>query len=180
MGQSLEDRYFQWLCSLVCFSDDVTYNNLLSFLYDTIFTSPILMDDNRAYDGCNLRYHFGDDEEVYMSRITYELDYRPCSVLEMMIALALRLEQEILYDPEKTNICPNIFWAMIDNMDLLKMSDDNFDVEYVFLRVNGMLDRTYDYDGKYGLFSAKNPRGDFRKMEIWYQAQAYLIEHPYI
>ena len=36
--------------------------------------------------------------------------------------------------------------------------------------------RTYDSNGYGGLFPLRNPREDQRKVELWYQLNAYLLE----
>jgi len=48
------------------------------------------MDGNRAEDGIDLRYRFGYEKEYEGSTIASYLDNSPCSVLEMLIALAFR------------------------------------------------------------------------------------------
>ena len=83
-----EMMYFGWLSDLVCeerYSDRISYEKLLTFLYNTEFRYSIPMDRNRASDGINLRRRYSlevhDDFHIR----------KPCSVLEMMIALAIRI-----------------------------------------------------------------------------------------
>lgn len=49
----------------------------------------------------------------------------------MMIALAQRCEESIMDDPEAGNRTGVWFWAMISNLSLDCMSDDDFDELYV-------------------------------------------------
>lgn len=46
------------------------------------------------------------------------LDNRPCSVLEMIIALAIRLEEHIMDDPDIGNRTGQWFWDMIVSLGL--------------------------------------------------------------
>ena len=91
----LNNRYFNWMCQLVSvqqYSQGRSYVRLLRFLYKTDFYYTIPMDGNREADGIDLRYRFGYENSYKESMITTHLDNRPCSVLEMMIALAIRCE----------------------------------------------------------------------------------------
>ncbi len=99
----LNNRYFGWMCQLVdCGKGHrrPSYRRLLSCLYDVEFTYIIRMDANRAEDGMDLRYRFGYEFGYERSKITESLDKRPCTVLEMLIALAMRCEEHIMDDPE--------------------------------------------------------------------------------
>ena len=88
----LIDQYFDWMYQLVV--DDrysnKSYRKLFARLYDTEFTYTIPMDGNRAEDGIDLRYRFGREQLYSDAMVASCLDDRPCSILEMMIALAIR------------------------------------------------------------------------------------------
>ena len=127
----INNDYFEWLCELVDvdrFSRDISYRKLLMHLHNIEFTWFILGDDNRADDGIKLRRKFAlsrDDEELS--------DYilGPCSVLEMIAALANRCERDITDDALMGNRVGQWFWGMIHNLGLNSMTDSRFDRDYV-------------------------------------------------
>ena len=99
----LNDAYFNWMYQLVFdgrYSKRLSYRKLLRELHRIEFTYSIPMDGNRAEDGVDLRYRFGYENGYSSSMISVYLDNRMCSVLEMMIALAIRCEEHIMDDPD--------------------------------------------------------------------------------
>ena len=173
----LEDRvksdYFEWMYELMCenrFPRTVSYRQLLTFLHDTEFVYFVPYDENRAEDGIGLRYHF------CMIHDCLDLEYclaGPCSVLEMMVALAIRCE-ETMDDPEKGDRTSQWFWTMITNLGLGSMSDGNFSEWQVNDVVTRFLEREYEPDGRGGLFRVRGWHRDMRSIEIWHQLLAYM------
>ena len=102
------------------------------------------------------------------------MDDDPCSVLEMMIALAIRCEENIMDNPEVGDRTGQWFWGMIANLGLGAMYNSRFDREYVDETIARFLNRDYDPDGKGGLFRVKNCDHDMRDMEIIDQLFRYL------
>ena len=170
----INDDYFEWLCEVVDskrFSKHVSYRKLLMHLHNIEFTWFIPYDDNRADDGIMLRRKYAlahHDEELsdYISG--------PCSVLEMMAALAIRCEESIMDDTLFGNRTGQWFWGMIRNLGLSPMNDSNFDAEFVDDVIARFLNREYEPDGKGGLFTIKNCDHDLRTVEIWRQLSWYL------
>lgn len=159
--RSFNEKYFECLHDLVD-SGGVSYRKLLRHLHDIEFTYIIPKDANRATDGQDLRYRFG---------------YRypgPCSVFEMMVALALRCEETIMDDPRYGNRTAQWFWGMIVNLGLGSMTDERYDEDYIDERIQMMLNRKYAADGKGGLFFVRDCKFDLRKIEIWTQLLWYL------
>ena len=94
----VKEEYFDWLYEYVTKGrahQNVSYRKLFKQLYETEFKFTVLMDINRAKDGVDLRYRFAMLKED--DRIVKILD-GPCSVLEMIIALAIRCEDSIMDD----------------------------------------------------------------------------------
>lgn len=173
----LTNRYFDWMYQLVCndeYNRRLSYRKLLCFLHDVEFTYIIDMDGNREADGINLRYRFGYECRYDDREIAACLDNRPCSVLEMMIALALRCEDDIMDDPAEGNRIGEWFWEMIVSLGLGSMNDRKFDRCYAETVIARFLNREYEPNGRGGLFTVENPRRDMRNVEIWYQMQWYL------
>lgn len=170
----MKSDYFEWMYDLMCkgrFSNDISYRELFTFLHDTEFTYIIPNDENRAADGIGLRYRYclicGRED------LEYCLD-GPCSVLEMMVALAIRCEESIMSDPEKGDRTAQWFWSMIASLGLTSMYDREFNEWLVNDAITRFLNREYDYDGKGSLFTIRNWYRDAREAEIWHQLMAYL------
>lgn len=177
--EELNELYFDWMYRLVRNgkpSTRASYRKLLYSLHSTDFTYEIPMDGNRAEDGMDLRYRFGDENHYDDAMIAAYLDDRPCSVLEMMIALAIRCEEHIMGDPDIGDRTGLWFWGMVSNLGLEDMSDAKFDHIRVGDVVWRFLNRAYGRNGEGGLFTVKRSRQDLRLVEIWYQMCWYLDE----
>ncbi|MCC8097156.1 MAG: hypothetical protein LIO44_01040 [Eubacterium sp.] len=151
-----------------------SFKKLLKHLHKIEFIFTIPMDDNRAADGRNLRWRFGYEKEYDPAAVQVMLDCRPCSVLEMMIALAVRCEEHIMGDPEIGDRTGLWFWCMLQNLYLDRMYDSHYDEKYVDEVISKFLNREYEPDGEGGLFTVRNCGRDLRNMEIWSQMCLYL------
>ncbi len=169
----INDEYFEWLCELVDikrFSKCVSYRKLLMHLHNIEFTWTIPLDDNRADDGIQLRRRFA----LYCDDITIKRYLTgPCSVLEMMAALAARCE-EFMDDTQMGNRTGQWFWGMIHNLGLSPMTDSKFDRNFVDDTIARLLNREYEPDGRGGLFTVRHCSHDLRTVEIWCQLSWYL------
>lgn len=169
----VKNDYFEWMYDLVGggrYSPSTSFRQLFTFLHDVEFTYFIPHDENRVADGIDLRYRYcyergREDLEVYLDG--------PCSVLEMMIALALKCE-EFMDDPHKGNRTSQWFWTMISSLGLNAMTDTNFNEWLVSDVIGRFLNRDYDRDGNGGLFYVRGWDRDMRKIEIWHQLLAYI------
>lgn len=176
----LINEYFEWMYQLVCndrYYKRLSYRKLLYFLHDTDFAYTIPMDGNRESDGIGLRYSFGRQCGHEDSLVAAHLDDRPCSVLEMMIALSIRCESQIMDDPAAGDRTGEWFWNMVVSLGLGKMSDDHFDRNAVTHIINKFLNRDYKRNGEGGLFTVEHCEQDMRTAEIWYQMCWYLDEY---
>ena len=115
-GFDIDQDYFAWLCEMVHIDQmERSYLNLAKDLHYRKFYALVNHDENRASDGIALR-------ELYLREINYPKYVTidgDCSVLEMLIALAERIDYETC-DPYDTN-GPKYrttywFWEMIDNL----------------------------------------------------------------
>lgn len=172
--------YFEWLCSFVCVGyrwDGLSYKKLLNRLSEIDFQFSIAMDANREADGLDLRYRFGNEKHIRNYIINRYLDDHPCSVLEMMVALANRCEETIMDDPEYGDRRGQWFWGMITNLGLAGMDDRKFDEMYVDEKINAFMNHEYSRNGEGGLFYVRKPYTDMRQVEIWMQLNWYLDEY---
>lgn len=161
--------YFDWLVECVC--DDVQrvhFQRLFSYLYNREFTWFVKNDVNRLEDGLELRRLFERETGGGCEK------RGPCSVLEVLVALAIRCENDIMYDPEEGDRTHLWFWVMMENLGLDKMSDNEFSYELTEEIVDIFLDRRYSSDGHDGPFYVPGCRIDMTKTELWYQLNYYL------
>lgn len=170
----LNRKYFEWLNDIVYdreYAEYVSYNKLLTYLHNIEFKYLIPMDQNRAEDGVDLRWRFSCERK---HDIFYGDIEGPCSVLEMMVALAIRCEEGIMDDPAIGDRTGQWFWGMIVSMGLGGMHDYRFNQKYVEDTVERFLNRDYEPNGKGGLFTIRRHDEDLRDMEILHQLYAYL------
>lgn len=170
---TIADDYFAWMYNLTCghFPNNVSFKRLLAHLHDVEFKFLLPRDENRAEDGVSLRYRFSirytgaEDADLYL--------YGTCSVLEMILALAFKIEEN-MDDPLMGDRTAQWFWNMMVSLGLGSMSDDRFDEEYVDHVLDRFLYRNYEPDGKGGLFTIRGCPDDLRDLEIWAQMCRYL------
>lgn len=174
----LIDRYFDWMYQLVVDSrySNKSYRRLFVKLYDTEFIYTIPMDGNRAEDGIDLRYRFGREHLYDDAMVATCLDDRPCSILEMMVALAIRCEEHLMDDPDIGNRTGQWFWGMLVSLGLGSMNDTRYDPGRVDYILNRFLEHDYQRNGEGGLFTVDHSDYDMRTIEIWYQMNCYLNE----
>lgn len=170
----IRSDYFEWMYNLMRgerFARAISYRKLFTVLHDTEFIYFVPHDENRAADGVALRRRYClledcEDLECYLDG--------PCSVLEMMIALAIRCEERIMCDPDKGDRTAQWFWEMISSLGLSAMTDYNFDKRLVDNAIWKFLNRKYDTNGKGSLFTVRGWKRNAREAEIWHQLMAYL------
>lgn len=150
------------------------YSKLFLELHNMEFVWEIERDENRAADGVDLR----DDYEIpdeYSGMIDDFMD-RPCSVLEMLIGLAIRVDNDIVGDPAEAHP-EKFFMEMIENLGLDKYTNLRFDDGAVHIRVDRWMDRKFTSHGLGGLFPVYHDQRDQRNLEIWDQMNSYVNEN---
>lgn len=180
-SNQIQEQYLDWMIRLVCedgYGGNGSWYCLFALLHDMDFTYLMELDENRAIDGDDLRYRFAY-ECGYSGEDIDRLNDRPCSVLEMMVALAARCEEHIMDDPDSGNRTGKWFFDMIRSLGLSDMQDDRFDAIYARAVVSRFLRREYAASGCGGLFTLRYHNADMRRVEIWYQAMWYLDEEIY-
>lgn len=166
------NEYFDWLYDYVCRDrahGNISYRKLFVYLHETEFIFSIDRDSNRAYDGICLRRRFANTKDPLDYEYIIDILDGPCSVLEMLIALAIRFEGEIMDDPRYGDRTKQWFWSMLKNIGINMMTDQNFDINYVEDKIHRLLYRQYEPNGKGGLFYIPDVNEDLRKFEIWTQ-----------
>lgn len=172
MRGTLDDLYLTWLYRQVGSVKEKNPANshwvLFRQLYSTEFTWSVPNDDNRCADGHDLRYEFLNGNEIE------DIDWLNlgCSTLEMLIALARRASFET---DEQVSYW---FFKLLENLGLNDCTDaDPLSHDEIDNILQGVIRRTYQRDGRGGLFPLRYPDSDQRRIEIWYQLSAYLLEH---
>lgn len=147
---SFDYDYYNWLCGHVV-SPRHPYKKLLRHLHDVYFFYTIQADVNRERDGIDLfhRYNIENNLPDYS-----EPDH--CSVLEMMVALAIRIEEQIMSDSKEGDRTGQWFWGMITNLGLASETDDCYDQGTVDNCLSIFLNRMYASDGRGGLFTVND------------------------
>lgn len=183
----LKEEYFDWLCAQVGSNNRPGYRKLCDQLHKKHFRWRVLNDDNRCEDGLNLRDQFIDLLDLDSSHLEVRYFLKgECTVLEMLVALAKRIDEQMFDLKTRENRTEKWFREMITNLDLQDFTDgttrdDTLDpvaeatVHEVLER---FMERTYDFYGRGGLFPLKRrPPHDQTDVEIWYQLMLYLDEN---
>lgn len=174
------EKYYKWLTSLVnADGRGDNYNHLLEQLHLYIFSEDTAVlipnDQNRIVDGMNLRERYC---ERYHVKNRNDIFDDSCTVLELLIGLAIRMEDQFGIKGRTS-----WFWEMIANLDLTYFDDESYEdtVENPYKSVEDILKnlcgRTYSDNGCGGLFPLQYPSENQREIEIWYQMNAYLNEN---
>lgn len=174
-SEGLDERYLSWLYGQVASVKTRvrtrTHWKLFRQLNDTIFVAVVPFDENRVADARDMKYEFLAEAEDEAGDPDWTRS--PVSMLEVLIVLSRQLAFE-MDDP----VAP-WFWHLIETLQLEHFNDreyDNHAQEAIANTIDRVIWRNYEPDGRGGLFPLRNPREDQRKVELWYQLNAYLLE----
>lgn len=197
---SLNELYFDYLYSRFGHhykTSEIDYKILFKTLHKMEYYWVLPHDENRASDAYTLRHEFYDEfitSEYFNFRPLDEIDDAvlqsipsfdevfsgSCTVLEVLCALASRFESEIAHDDNFGNRETQWLWEMFDNLGFCKYVDRKItdqDIAVVKAKIQKVLDRTYQPDGRGGFFPRTNPYlPDQRDLELWYQISGYFSE----
>lgn len=168
---NIYEEYFQWMVDKV---DGQRHSKLLQMMHNEVFYAIDPLDENRAIDGCALRYRFGSECNIPKDEVDDKLGIYDCSILEMMLALAFRIEETIMSDSDFGDRTAMWFWIMVKSLGLYNMHNDNFDPVKVLTTLDTFLTRGYSPDGEGGLFTVKGVNKDMRDIDIWYQMNMFF------
>lgn len=172
----MPDSYYCWLIELVGDGQiELLYQRLLWRLYSTPFFYELEFDRNRAVDGLQLRKKYYT-HYLHRSDIPQNLmDDNCCSVLEMLIALSQRAEDNLIYDPNYDDNAFHWFWTILTNLGL-DLYDDNYYFEEDVDRIlSNFMHHNYGPDGSNGgAFPCPGVCQDLRNVDLWWQLGAYF------
>lgn len=173
----IQNEYFEWLTRAVgvTLEGPDGYLSMMKALFAKRFIWSVANDDNREADGLALRDIFVDQIGARSIELPFD-----CTVLEMLVALAVRCDHDIIGEPGE-NLAPYIFWTMIQNLGLDKYDNDHFSGRDVDEILDIWLERKFDKNGKGSIFPVKSDvKSDVknqRDVEIWYQMESFLNEN---
>lgn len=176
MDAPLDELYLRWLYSQVLpletKNTSRTFWSLLGQLYTKEFVWFVPNDDNRLEDGRALRHEFLEDEGLEEDTEWVGLG---CSMLEMLVGLSRRVSFQLDGEPRFW------FWVLLENVGLAECNDRAYKSnkgweEDIDETLECLIWRQYLPDGRGGLFPLKHPDKDQRKVELWYQMSAYVLE----
>lgn len=191
-----EFEYFKWLHESIdpkkLVGDE--YLPVLEKLFTTEFRwmKKYFDDENRAKDGEYLRKRFMESDRIYRDALRNEFEdmkskgidpnvfhwfyVKPCSCLEMMVALAIKIEYDFMSLPGEENI-PKWFWGFVSNIGIGPYNPDINDMRYVEERINKWLNRRYLTNGEGGIFVVHSDGFDMPKLELRKQMYAVINEN---
>lgn len=162
--------YMRWLFAKTGL---VGYDQLLNVLFTTDFYAEMNMDINRCANGVALRDRYRNELELPVDCFSPAFYKKQCSVLEMIVGLAIDLEERILYNTNYGDRTARWINEMLCNLGLMSFSDKNFDDDAVYGILWRLMVHSYRPDGFGGLFWLPNSGVDLRNLEIWEQALIY-------
>lgn len=166
---NLWNEYKNWLIYKVNFTKK-GYDLLLNELHNSPFEAILDRDTNRIEDGEALRSSF-----FYEQRLNGDFMDQEIGVLEVLVALAIRIDDEYLGNP----VTPHpeiIFWEMICNLGLNKCDNSHFNRDYIYEKLAIWINREFDFYGNGSIFPLRACNFDQKSVEIWSQMKAYLNE----
>jgi hypothetical protein len=185
-SKTLNEDYFNWLYSQIG-KQSRTYFKLCHLLNTINYRWSIPNDDNRESDARRLRDIFAQETGLREDHIevTYFID-KPVTVFEVLVALCGRIDEQLARPGDPDSRCAKWFLELLMNLHLAEYTDNftpyerfpEMEEQRIYRTIEILLDRMYEFDGSGGLFPLKHkPRKDQRKVELWYQLQAYLAEN---
>lgn len=181
---TVDEAYFEWLCHIALRQRGkrliYPYAMLCGYIHRIVFKSTVPNDDNRASEGCDLRTEFMHDPASaghYETPSWVEFFDSPATIFEVLVALARRCDFQVELGVQEW------FYIFLVNLHLEQFDDNDFaaaDRIKISKKINPFNNRTYSPSGAGGIFPLKRPAQDQRKVELWYQMSAYILENNMI
>lgn len=175
MGRSsAENNYLTWLVQQMNVVDGKNYGMLLRELYRYEFYSVIKYDEDRGADGVALR-------RTWANEVGYNgpLDFGPATVLETIIGISLRIEDQIFGGPWADEWdYKKVFWDLINNLNLMDFDGvmNDSDYKYVGTVLEAFLSKSVTSDVFANIFHFSEKNRNIRKTNLWGQMHLYIAE----
>lgn len=173
--------YLTWLVNIATngSAECTVYHKLFSQLMDTPFKwiPAFPLDENRAADGISLRGRYAKHTNNPYPMCADVNGEPPASVLEVLVALASRIENEIMHNGEEGDRTSCWFFNMLRSLGLncKNCVDDSYDAPYVNAVLERFMCRGYAPNGMGGLFTITSEPVNMLNLEIWAQANKWLM-----
>lgn len=169
----IPETYYQWLLYKVCTNEQASmYDKLLRYLAGSRFYSDVDRDDNLLEHCRYMREDFA--EEANDNGVRVDIPKGDVTLLEVMINLSIKAE-DIMQDLDEVDYA-RWFWAMMKNSGLGFYTNYRYNEGGARTHIKRILDRTYEPNGKGGLFYIPgiDERYDLSEIELWYQLMWYI------
>lgn len=140
---------------------------LVSALAEVEFAWRHPMDENRANEGLELRDDFEYETGEYLDKSSGLIPQ--CSMFEMLAALAIRCENQLMRDSLLGDRTSKWFFEFLDNLGILDC--DERDVDHIIDVCNDFM------DGRIDMFPLKKKGIKQKNEQLWKQLMAYLNEN---
>jgi hypothetical protein len=166
--------YLDWLFALVeSARPGQTFLSLFRALHRTKFMADnrVPLDNNRVSYAIGLRLEFFQTAGI---QDTEYFEEDRISMLELLMQLAYDMGE---ITSREDNI-PSYFFELLENLGICIPDDAYIDTDstdtLVYLVLQKVIKRRYASHGL--LFPLRHPEADQRRVELWFQMNAYLIE----
>ena len=182
-------RYFEALCDwsglrpwpdVTEGNPYVSYRLVLKALFETEFYWTIELDSNRAADAMQNRILWVDKTDPSYAELP--IFASPANLFEVLVAMAWRMEEDVMRNTEYGDRSRFWFWSMLANADLLGKTDLQMSgEEYNCLKckLTDILDRKFSRNGNGGFFEIRDKKVDARQTQLWGLAMMWLSENYY-
>jgi len=161
-----EEGYFDFLYDLAFVDDD--YVEIAKVLHDTTFEWVLRMDENRMYDGIEIRKYYLSDEHGYLPKDIDVNDYifpKYPSVFEVLVGFSNRMRRDLSCEME-------IFELIEMFLKNTKIFLGNWEVAKNKEKILNSIKKWEN--GAISIFGL--PKGDFEGLDLWSQASLWLYE----
>ena len=176
------EQYYDWLYKIVCGEwepRNLSFHRLLMYLFNRDYIPACEMDICRATDGTSLRYRFASENDIPYERINMAFQGVPCSMLEMMVALAIHSRGAHHGRPQHGQPCGTVV------LEHDRQPGSGCHGRHPFQRRARRTDPGPVYgsglqpNGAGGLFTITRTSIDMRTIDIWYQLMNWLNENEF-
>lgn len=174
---NIRNDYLEWLKKKIKIEkyNNEDYSLLFLQLYNHAYVWSIPEDSSRSENGKELRREFV--EEIGAGLEEYDSLGYPSNVLEVLVAMSLYCDKDVIDLSENDT---NVFWIMMENLDLLRYSDQNQrpvekQIDEINIILEKFLYRKYLRNGSEGgAFPIAGFRRNMVKLPLWQQLMNYL------
>ena len=169
------NEYVHWIIYeyLKCPKKYKVYDDLFLYMHEIDYVYLNQKDHAREEDGLLLREKFVDCKHKFAK--TDHFENTPCSVLEVLAALAYRMDGEWTGDPSDPRP-DTMFMEMLHNLGVLRYKSEH----HTIVRINSWMRGEISYYGEGGVFPLKKKgsriKKDQRGLSLWEQMMCYIRE----